>query len=98
VESAIEGESQALCSGRRAGIRSARSDGWRVYDCQAVGVNLSILGGLGINESDAQTPKREESKSRLAFRRHFREQTRRKRDGFSPYLLSVGDLSVSCRG
>ena len=49
--------------------KGSRSDGRRVYDCQAFGVNLTILNGLGGNESDAQT-KGEKSESKLVFDHH----------------------------
>ena len=49
--------------------KDARSDGRRVYDCQAVGVNLTILNVLGVNESDAQT-KGEKPKSGSVFDHH----------------------------
>ena len=45
----------------RAGIswevrisKYVRSDSWCVYGCQTFGVILTIPGGLGVNESDAQ--------------------------------------------
>jgi len=49
--------------------KDARSDGWRVHDCQAVGVNLTILNGLGVNEGGAQR-KGEKPKNRSGLDHH----------------------------
>ena len=66
VESAEVGEVR-LWGGRIS--KDARSDGRRVYYCQAVGINLTILDDLGVNESGAQT-KGEKSKNKSVFDHH----------------------------
>ena len=66
----MEGAEAGVSGQREVRISDdARSEGRRVYDCQAVGENLTILDGLGGNESDAQT-KGEKSKSKSAFDHH----------------------------
>ena len=56
----------------------ARSDSWRVYDCQTVGVYLTIPGDLGAGKDGAQTTKRENlSESELAFQHHFSGRSKR---------------------
>ena len=59
-----------------------------------VGVNLAILGGLGVGEGDAQTTEGEKPQSKLTFIRIV-DETRGVTPGFSSYPPSVGGLLVN---
>lgn len=79
--------------GRRIS-KDVRSNGRCVYDCQATCVKLTILGGLGINESDVQT-KEEKSKSKSEFDHHpnGRRDEREMIPGFPVSAVETGSAS-----